>query len=168
MGLRGPAGKRNAERVDNHSDRLNEEVVERTTISPYSPPVTEDGEPAWHPIAVELYESFERSGQSQFFQPSDWMTLFLMCESVHRDLAPQYVGMQTLPDGSTRPMKMKVPIKGASLSAYRNTLAALMATESDRRRLSMELVKNSAPEPEMTPGQTAVTDIRSRLGKKPS
>lgn len=166
MGLHGPVSKRNAERVDtSHKERRNEEVESVTTPAPYLPPLEPDGSPAWHPIAHELYLSFEQSGQSQFFQPSDWMQLYLLCESISRDLAPQYVAMVKTPEGE-RPVKMTLPLKGASMSAYRNQMAALMATEADRRRLSLELNKAIAEKPEQTPGEATVTDLRTRFGKK--
>jgi hypothetical protein len=89
----------------------------------------------WHPIATMMYESVLRSGQVIWMEPSDWSALYLMCESISRDLNPQVVGITE--DGEV--VKEQIPLKGASLSSYLKAMASLMMLEGDRRRLRIEL-----------------------------
>ncbi len=88
MGNRGPVPKRSDQRR-----RTNEPVrpidhVESGSTSPSGPPADE----TWHPVAFAWYESLAKSGQSTFYEPSDWATAFLIAESMSRDLNPQFVG----------------------------------------------------------------------------
>lgn len=95
---------------------------------------------AWHPFAVELWDSFSRSGQALFWEPSDWMVAKLLCESISRDLKPQFVGTTQGADGMPgEAIYERIPLKGASLSAYLKAFGQLMITEGERRRLSIEL-----------------------------
>lgn len=90
----------------------------------------------WHPIAREIYEGQIRSGQAIWMEPSDWATLYLICESISRDLNDQPIGIH--PE-TGKVIKAKVPLKGASLSAYLKSFEALMMNEGGRRRLRVEL-----------------------------
>lgn len=89
----------------------------------------------WHDIAIMMYESVTKSGQVIWMEPSDWAALYLMCESISRDLNPQVVGITE--DGDV--IKDTIPLKGASLSSYLKAMASLMMLEGDRRRLRIEL-----------------------------
>lgn len=89
----------------------------------------------WHPLVKDLYESVTRSGQHLWMEPSDWAVLKLTCESLSRDLEPQFVGMTE--DGEV--IRDEIPLKGASLNAYTKVFSSLMLTEGDRRRLRLEL-----------------------------
>lgn len=89
----------------------------------------------WHPIARQMYESVIRSGQVIWMEPSDWSALYLMCESISRDLNPQVVGITE--EGDV--VRDVIPLKGASLNAYLKGMASLMMLEGDRRRLRIEL-----------------------------
>jgi len=93
----------------------------------------------WHPIATLLYDSVAKSGQVIWMEPSDWAALFLMCESISRDLNPQVVGITEQGDV----VKDTIPLKGASLSGYLKGMASLMMLEGDRRRLRIELERKN-------------------------
>lgn len=92
-------------------------------------------DPDWHPIAKQVYEAQAKSGQVIWMEPSDWAMLYLMCESISRDLNPQVVGIT---EGG-EVVKDSIPLKGASLSAYLKGFEALMVAEGGRRRLRIEL-----------------------------
>lgn len=100
----------------------------------------------WHPIARRWFEALASSGQSSFYEPSDWATAALIAESMSRDLNPQVVGVTE----TGEVVKDVIPLKGASLSAYLKAMTALLITEGDRRRARMEIERN-AEEPELTP-----------------
>lgn len=96
----------------------------------------------WHPVARRLYESFAKSGQSAFYEQSDWETAYLLAESLSRELKPQVIG--THPE-TGRPVRATIPIKGASLSAYLKVMTDLLTTEGARRRAGVELQR---PQPD--------------------
>ena len=82
--------------------------------------------PEWHDIAIQIYEAQMKSGQVLWMEPSDWSMLYLMCESISRDLNPQFVGLTE--DGQV--VKSEIPLKGASLSAYLKSFEMLLMAET--------------------------------------
>jgi hypothetical protein len=154
-GAGGPIPKRSDQRR-----RRNKPEVEIDTAP--SAPVSAAPEPAagWHPIARDWYVSLGRSGQSAFYQPSDWATAFLIAESMSRDLKPQFVGT----DAEGAPIIMAIPLKGASLASYLKAMTVLLATEGDRRRARLELERGKRAEDlDDIASVTAISDWQSRL-----
>src|SRR5689334_6997128 len=87
----------------------------------------------WHPVARRWYQSLRESGQSQFYEPSDWATAFVLAESMSRELADQPMVVGT---GEHAKIEMvSLPPKAASIAAWLKAASSLMATEGDRRRL---------------------------------
>lgn len=80
---------------------------------------------SWHPIARRLYESLSRSGQSHFYQPSDWAIAQYVCEAMSRSLAG-------------------AKMSGQLFAAVMAASSSLLATEGDRRRLRIELERAKA------------------------
>lgn len=122
----------------------------------------------WHDLAVELYESLEHSGQSHFYERSDWATALIVCESLSRDLRAQPLidadGKAVL-DVNGQPIMRRLPLRGASLSAYLRALQSLMATEGDRRRLRLELQRpKPGGEQPAHPDVPNLADYRDRAG----
>lgn len=112
----------------------------------------------WHPVAKRIFLSAVTSGQSEFYQESDWATLYLLCESIDRELKPQVVGM-----AEGEPVTRGLPPKGASLAAWSKVMTSLLFTEGDRRRAALELQR---PQPEGEEGASDVSeldDYRRRL-----
>lgn len=93
----------------------------------------------WHPIAKQIYEAQKNSGQVLYMEPSDWSMLFLMCESISRDLNPQFVGLTE----EGEPVFESIPLKGASLNAYLKGFNDLLVAEGGRRKLRLELERKS-------------------------
>jgi hypothetical protein len=175
----GPVGKRDAERrrrnkdaVETVSVDLDALIAENIDI-PAVPMTTtgkrmvedEDGrmvqeeyeldEPvcAWEPLTVSFWESFARSGQSIFYEPSDWMTAYALMEILDRWLKPQDVKVGQIGSMSgenaggdvTYVFEPKiVAMPGGTLTAILKGLTSLMATEGDRRRLRIELERKKA------------------------
>ena len=152
----GPPRKKDSERRRRNKDAVETEVVnvdELLVGEVEIPAVDED----WHPIARMLFESVSKSGQVIWMEPSDWAALYLMCESISRDLNPQVVGITE--EGDV--VKDTIPLKGASLSSYLKGFAALMMTEGDRRRLRIELERKKRLD-EAASGDNKVVDIVQR------
>jgi hypothetical protein len=113
----------------------------------------------WHPVARLWYESLASSGQSVFYEPSDWALAMLLAESLSRDLKPQSIGITE--DGDV--IRAAVPFKGTSLSAYLKGMNALMVTEGDRRRLRIELQRAKAlGGDESSPTVASIAEQRAR------
>ncbi len=116
------------------------------------------GNPKWHPLAKALYASLAKSGQTVLYEPSDWGLALIICESLSRDLRPQYVGATTpmvIGEGSEAIYEV-IPLKGASLTAYLRALGALGVTVGDRRNLKIEIERGPAHT-----GLAVVRDIAS-------
>lgn len=129
MGVRGPVPKRDSQRR-----RLNPPAggpAEKGQHVLCEPP---KGNTKWHPVARRWFDALAVSGQSYYYQASDWATAELLAEEMSRCLRPQYVGL----DSEDRPVLYERPL-GNSLSAILKGAQALMATEGDRRRLRIEL-----------------------------
>lgn len=157
MGNRGPVPKRSDQRLGHGSPRPTADKV------PAAPKVIiPKAAETWHPIASAWYESLAQSGQSRFYEPSDWATAFLIAESISRDLNPQFVGITLQGDMEYE----SIPLKGASLNAYLKAMSSLMVTEGDRRRLNIELQREQ-PDTRAADKRMngIVTDIASRRGR---
>lgn len=89
---------------------------------------------AVHPLARDLYDSLKESGQSMFYEPSDWQRARLMV-SMLSDLLTT--------DGKRSSMMY---------AAIQQDLRDLMVCEADRRRLKMEI--------DRTPADTSEQDAR--------
>lgn len=163
----GPVPKRSAERRRRNIPAAG--PVETVEVDEPLEEVFEipEADPDWHPMARQWYESLEASGQSKFYEASDWMTAYIIAESLSRDLFPQFVGMghvynRESGEMETKPMKMRIPIKGASLGAYLKGMSVLLVTEGDRRRMSMEINRPTGPE-KLPAGVTAIGAYREGL-----
>ncbi len=139
MGTRGKVPKRPEERRRTNKDE-GAQIEGSATANVTIPPADEE----WHPIAKMFYESLGESGQSEFYEPSDWAMAYAIAESMSRDLEPQVVGV---PERTGEPVYAKVPMKGASLSAYLKSFNALMVSEGDRRRAGIAL-RRAGSDPE--------------------
>lgn len=158
MGERGPVPKRSSQRRRRNKDSEPEQV-KTTPVEVVAPPADED----WHPVARAWYEALARSGQSAFYEASDWATAVLVAENMSRELKPQVVGMKTDENGAqTEPAFAIVPMKGASLAAYLKAMTALLVTEGDRRRAGVEL-QRAGSNPDAADGVPNLDDYRRRL-----
>jgi hypothetical protein len=135
-GTRGPIPKRPEERR-----RTNAPEIELTTVD-IGKMVRQEVEvpehnPDWHPVAIQWYVSLQFSGQAVFFEPSDWATAYVLAENLSRDLEPQPISVGK---GDDLHVEFHArPLAGASLAAFLKGATALLATEGDRRRVSVML-----------------------------
>lgn len=146
MGARGPIGKKNEAKMGHRTkaELAGTEVVDLDNIDDAILQLAEAGmipaDEKWHPVAKQWYESLAKSGQRIYYQPSDWAIAYVLAESLSLDLKPQFVGIN---EQTGEVMMERIPLKGASLAAYLKGFTALMATEGDRRRLQLELERDS-------------------------
>lgn len=173
MGERGPIPKKDAERRRRNKtpdaggglSALPAEVVnlDETIHAEVEIPEADEN---WEDLTKSYWESFAGSGQSMYYEPSDWMTAYMLMETLDRHLKPQDVKVGEWRPGAqeggevTYTFEPKViPIPGNVLSSILKGLTSLMATEGDRRRLRLELERKSAIE--NAAGGT-VTDIATQ------
>lgn len=139
-------------------------------------------DPDWHPIAISAFESFKNSGQSDWFQDSDWAFLFTLCDDLSR-----YKRQEDRADEGTTAydrwndmsedervaagMDAKKPPRGFGRGGSANKLTTiydgfsrLMMTEGDRRRLHVEL-RRPKPPAEEDPKVAQMDEYRRQLGQ---
>lgn len=105
----------------------------------------------WHPIAKRLYSSLKKSGQSDFYQQSDWALAWSICEdlSVYKTPSHDRMGVEYYKRS------------GQMLQTIYTAMERLLVTEGDRRRVRIEL---SAPEEEgESAAVLAIADYRAEL-----
>lgn len=104
----------------------------------------------WHPIAKDWYESLAKSGQSQFYEPSDWWTAQYVAEAMSRSLKGAGAGK----------------ISGQLFQAVMGAATELMTTEGARRRLRLELQRPKGGDGESDGGGevTLLDDYRDLYG----
>lgn len=155
MGARGPVPKRSEQRRRVNKPAGGEITKAKgATVVPVPEPDEE-----WHPVARQWYDALARSGQSAFYEPSDWATAVLIAESMSRDLREQVVGITE----TGVVVRDVIPLKGASLSAYLKAFGNLLTTEGDRRRVSLELQRNAPVDVDEEAAVAALDEYRARL-----
>ena len=102
-----------------------------------------------HPIARKWYMALKKSGQSQYFEPSDWAAAVYVAEAMSRVLGTA-----------------ETPVR-FSAQAFQATWAAmedLMTTEAARRRARLQVMRDLGELAEDDSTPTALDDYRKELG----
>lgn len=89
---------------------------------------TPEADPDWHPIAREWFESLGASGQSQFYEPSDWAT------------ARVWAHLLSVTLESGRPSAQMI-------ASWSGGATELLTTEGARRRARVELEQQAEEDP---------------------
>ena len=104
-----------------------------TKVSQPKPPRNKDtGEYEWHAIAVRIYKATQESGQTRFYEPSDWAYLYWFCDELTWHM--NHTGR-----GERSSMK---------LQALDGMAAKLLLTEGERRRAQIEIDRGEPMEDE--------------------
>lgn len=153
-GSGGPVPKRADQRRRRNVPAKSTTKAPSKTPTVWKPPAADR---TWPAIVQRWYNSLAQSGQSEFYEPSDWSTAAIIAESMSREFKPQQM---VLADGKI--VKVERPPRAAAIAAWLKGMTALMVTEGDRRRLSMEL--HGTVEDSEEAGDVAwLDDARSRL-----
>jgi DNA-binding IclR family transcriptional regulator len=138
MGQRGPMPKRSSERRRRNKESKPDKVA---------PKVAEVKRPRvrahWHPIAKAWFKSLEDSGQSAFYEPSDWAAAVYVAEVMSKHLKAD-------------------KLSAGMFSFVWTAMGDLMTTEAARRRVRLEIERGDS-EPEKPASVTALDAYRSRL-----
>lgn len=172
--MRGPIPKRSEDRIRRNKPAAAEGITHGVARKATKPAADKN----WHPIAKRLYTSLGKSGQSDFYQSSDWALAHSICDDLSRykkaedaaeaaaaradewySLSPEERKERGLPD---KPPHVPKGGSAMKLGSIYEALSRLMVTEGDRRRLRLELQPESEPE---IPAEVAVmADYRKGLG----
>lgn len=113
----GPIPKRDEERI-----RRNAPEIPTETVEVFGPVIIPDlGIEDAHPLISEFWESLKKSGQSRFYEPSDWVYAKLVLTLMNSSL--EQLGYVT----------------AAQLQQYNVMLSNLLVSEGDRRRARLEI-----------------------------
>ena len=122
----GPVPKRSDQRRRRNKDESGP-VTKATTAA--KPPAEPRADANWHPVAKEWFISLGKSGQSQFYEPSDWALAKLTAEMMDR----------LLRQGDKPSAVMYAAIQSA--------MTDLLTTEGARRRARVELEREAPVAP---------------------
>ena len=120
----GPVPKRSNQRRRRNLDSKVTPVAGMPTGCP------KPADKSWLPSIQAIWTSLGDSGQSVFYEASDWAEAWLVCETL--DIAYTTPGNQT------------GQLSAALITTALNMLGNFGTTEADRRRLKMELIKPDA------------------------
>lgn len=116
MAMYGPIPKRDSERVRRNKPDVPTEVV----TLPGVVEVPDLDIPDAHPMIVDFYASLSESGQSMYYEPSDWQFARLTMVFL---------------DGLLKSSR----VNGNILQVVNSMLSNLLVTEGERRRVRMEV-----------------------------
>lgn len=137
MGRRGPVPKRSSERRRRNKQPAVERVLMVGEVR--VPPLPQ----GTHKIARRLYRSLADSGQSRFFEPSDWALALWLADQM------------------TRLLKQDGPASSKDFASVWAAAKDLMSTEASRRRAQIEVVRGDVDDDDDAP--TALDDYRERM-----
>lgn len=139
MGTRGPIPKRTELRMGHPREAQSPSDVARVEIHG-SVQVPELGFEPSHDIVAEIWEAVKVSGQSIFYEPSDWAMLkfWLMELNDYMD------------------MVKKSPSR---LDVIASNLSGFLLTEGDRRRMKMEIDRSGSAEEEEQAHQQRMSNV---------
>jgi hypothetical protein len=98
----------------------------------------------WHPAAKRWYQALKSSGESQWYQPSDWAEAWVVAEVLSQ-------------------MLLADKLSAMLFAAWQGASARLLTTEGDRRRVRIELERGDKEDPDAEAGVTAMDEWRKRL-----
>src|SRR5690606_5848610 len=78
----GPVPKRTDQR--RRRNKENGDVTRARSTAPVGE--VPEADPDWHPVAIEWFTSLGESGQSQFYEPSDWAQARYIAHEMSRSL----------------------------------------------------------------------------------
>ena len=141
MGRRGPIGKRSEERLAHPRTKADEDPTTRAPAG--EEPVIPEPDPAWHPNAARFYAALRTSGQSAFYEGTDWALGWHVAAMMSQNVSN--------PDSRNAAPLLGQILKGAE---------QLLATEGARRRVRMELQRQGAGD-ESAQADSAVTAMEA-------
>ena len=144
MGTRGPVPKR-TESLNGHRSKdelAGSKVTKALGADDVARP---EPDPDWHPIARRLWDALAESGQSRFYEPSDWAVAYSLMDDLSY-------------------YKSSSKRSGQMLATIMSAMSSLLVTEGDRRRVQIELARPSAEDSEESTKVAVMDKWRQRTG----
>ncbi|WP_326555716.1 phage terminase small subunit [Micromonospora sp. NBC_01813] len=139
MGSRGPVPNRSDDLSrDRDANRGDKAPITKGLSRPARVP---EPDPGWHPIARLLWDSAIESGQTDFYESSDYAFLFSICDDVSY-------------------YKKMTKRSGQMLASIYSAMETLLVTEGARRRVRVELQDEEAEQAEVVD----MAERKRRLG----
>jgi len=126
--------------------RVNKPEIEIETAPAAEVVVVPVAESHWHPLAKRWYLALAESGQSRFYEASDWMQAVVWSEFLSRAL-----------NQGAKPSSQLI-------MAWSAGATELLVTEGARRRMRIELAKGGQVDDDAEAAVTAMDAYRKRLG----
>lgn len=142
MGTRGPIPKRSEERRRRNKPSGGDITKAARGTRLARPPAADR---SWHRLARYWYESLAKSGQSEFYEPSDWATARIWAEILSRQLQSGRISAQMV-------------------AAWSAAATELLTTEGARRRMRLELQDATEDDDASAGVVTALDEYRRALG----
>lgn len=139
-GARGPIPKRSDQRRRRNKSEVEVDKAPSGSVS-RGPDLNLDV----HELADDWYESLRVSGQSVFFEPSDWAQARILAESLSRVLRSD-----------------KAP-NGQFLASWFSAAGELLTTEGARRRMRLELQRGVSTDEDEDAAVTAMDEYLKRV-----
>ena len=131
-----------------YAERLGHEVPKGATrgqiIALVDEGLPSDEEEGWHPLARDWYRSLGESGQSAYYEPSDWQTARVLAELLSKALRSGRV-------------------TASLIERWQSGSTELLTTEGARRRMRVELERGQ-PDDEETADVSEIDEYRRRRG----
>jgi len=140
MGSRGPVPKRSDQRR-----RTNQDEGPITKGRAAAGTAIPAASASWHPLAKKYFNALKLSGETQYFEPSDWAHAVVSMEILSRMLESSRLSAQLY-------------------AAWTADTARLLVTEGDRRRMRLELEREKPEDPDAEAGVAQMDAWRDRLG----
>lgn len=120
-GFKGPMLKREEDRIRRNTPDVPVDKLHTDTARPVAPP---HGIPDCHYLANDWYNSLANSAQSVYYEESDWQAARICAFAIH------------IWANQARPSP-------EMYKAIQSAFTSLLATEGDRRRLRLEIIRNT-------------------------
>lgn len=132
----GPVPKRSDQRRRRNTD-VGPTLVQAKAAA--KKPTVPRGDDDWHPIAKRWYADLRKSGQSDFYEASDWATAVYVAEAMSRNLTQGRFSAQLF-------------------QSVMSAMTDLLTTEGARRRARVELERETGEVDEHETARLTVLD----------
>lgn len=141
MGTRGPVPKRQEDKHHRIKPAIEVKRGKSGMSEDYKPPIKNKN---WSNLAKKLWDELKKSGQTRFYEPSDWAVAYLLCETVTE----------------FQRSKMK---NGQMLASIQSLMSDLLMTEGARRRVGIELDRKTVEEVERDENVLVMSKWREKM-----
>lgn len=146
VGITGPVPKRSTQRRRTNKPEIPVESTPPVQVPSGEPWIVPLARGEWHEIAKDWFHSLKKSGQSSWFQPSDWMEAYVAAHMLSEMLTSE-------------------KLSAMMYASWSSHTSRLLTTEGDRRRVRIELERASRKDEDAEAAVTTMDDWRKKFAK---